>query len=760
MKITTNTKYLVLVIATIIIYPLLSDSHWIGSTNLHTSMEAIATLLALVTGVFALIRYYSLKSNLYLIVGVAFLGTAILDGYHAVISSVFVYEYIPSDLISLSPWSWLASRFFLSVVLFFGWFHWKINQENEKPIDERTVYLVSILFTLGCFYLFAFIELPQAYFDNLFFHRPEEFVPGIFFLATLIGFYLKGEWRKNDFEIWLIYSLIINTLAQFLFMSRSTVLFDIEFDVAHSLKKVSYVIVLIGLFRSSYHSFKQLNEEVIRRKQIEIENQEHIIELIEERKKADQANKAKSEFLANMSHEIRTPMNAVLGFSDIIYKTTKEEKIKRYTSTILQSGKSLLAIINDVLDLSSIETGKLNINSRQTNLTSLINELSALFNHRAEEKDISLKMNLPYDLPDIIIDDLRLKQILFNLIGNSIKFTPQGSINLDVVLLSQNEKNTLVIKIRDTGIGIAEGKLSEIFESFTQENTSINREYGGTGLGLTISNKLVTAMGGELNVQSKKGYGSEFKITFPDIEITSSKIIYDSLKFQEVGKNLSFKNQTILVVDDVEYNIDLVQSYLSDTNLNIITASNGAEAITVAKENNPDLILMDLKMPVLNGYEATKAINNIKQAASIPTIAITASIMSLGEKLDKSIFKEIIYKPVQQNELLYKLSSYLDHDYEKDIKNGFTKNVNDSFNELISNFKNDKYYSDIKDRFKERFETAIENGELSKIIGLSNDFAKFEMDNKEVLQHISKYLKEKADLFEFEELKKIISKIF
>ena len=246
-------------------YIMLRGNEWQSGTTLHTVMETAATLLAFVAGTMALLRYYSKKDSLFLFIGVGFLGTGFLDGYHALVTSAYFKPYMPSDLPDLIPWSWVASRQFLSIMMAVSWFVWW--RENSLGIkskfSERTVYIISILFTVVSFLFFAFFPLPPAYYPDAFFHRPEEFAPAFFFLIALIGYLAKGRWKNDAFEHWLVLSLIIGFVSQAVFMSFSNTLFDLEFDIAHTLKKVSYVCVLTGLLYSMHAIFRR-EEDVVR----------------------------------------------------------------------------------------------------------------------------------------------------------------------------------------------------------------------------------------------------------------------------------------------------------------------------------------------------------------------------------------------------------------------------------------------------------------------------------------------------------------
>ena len=241
---------------------LMRGSQWQGGTQLHTLMEVAATLLALTVGAMALVRFYSVNQSLYLFVGSAFLGTGLLDGYHMVVTSSFFQDAFPSPPPSLIPWSWIASRFFLSLVLWLSYIDWARRQRaaQTRPIEDRQIYLGTLVLTLASFLFFAFVPLPRAYYPEFFIYRPEELVPALFFLLALLGYLRKGRWREDRFEHWLVLSLLVGFISQALFMTTSEHLFDGYFDVAHLLKKVSYLLVMTGLMISTYHLFRQAEE--------------------------------------------------------------------------------------------------------------------------------------------------------------------------------------------------------------------------------------------------------------------------------------------------------------------------------------------------------------------------------------------------------------------------------------------------------------------------------------------------------------------
>ena len=250
-------------------YFILDGSTWQGSAQLHTLMELGSTLVALIVGVLALVRFYAKKSDLFLFIGTGFLGTAFLDGYHAVVTSTFFADFLPSGLPSLIPWSWVASRLFLSVFLWVSVLVWRQDAQiaGSRVVSEVTLYIVTAVATLGSFVFFVFAPLPRAYYPDLLFHRPEEFLPAFFFLLTLIGYLRKGHWKHDIFEHWLVISLIVNLFGQLMYMSFSSQLFDAMFDVAHLFKMVSYCLVLTGLLAAMYQLFVRAEQSAKERSQ-------------------------------------------------------------------------------------------------------------------------------------------------------------------------------------------------------------------------------------------------------------------------------------------------------------------------------------------------------------------------------------------------------------------------------------------------------------------------------------------------------------
>ena len=736
-------------------------TNWQGSAQLHTVMEAVSTVLALTVGALALVRYYSKPDPIYLLVGVGFLGATFLDGYHAIVTSAYFKPFMPSDLPQLIPWSWVASRQFLSALIFLSGLAW-LSRANV-----RAIYAGAAVFTLASFAFFAFAPLPPAYYPDLFFHRPEEFGPALFFGLALYGLLKKGTWRVSFFEHWLVLSLIICTISQAVFMSRSAGLFDYGFDVAHSLKIVGYICVLAGLLASTLvifnratdsvrelefqrfaldqHSIVSITDvrgtiryandkfceisgyhydELIGQNHSLLRSDEHdrdfykslwgtiasgetwrgeiknfkrngeyywvdcsivpfmndagkpfqyvairtdITCQVNARQQAEAATNAKSEFLATMSHEIRTPMTAVLGFADILLNDDITPAAKDKVAKIKDAARQLLRIINDILDVSKLEAGKLEIEKIDVDLPALVEDVFTLFREkrtgwRKTKSEILLNTTLAADFPTHINSDpTRIRQIVVNLLANAIKFTETGSVKLvGTCGTSPDGRDYFRIAIHDTGIGMKPETVKKLFAEFTQADASFSRRFEGTGLGLSISKRLVELMGGEIGVESKLGEGSTFWFELP---YSSAGKVNDSPVTAPHFRTR--KPLHILVAEDNGLNQQVIAAVLDSFGHTYEVVENGLEAVSAHTARAFDLILMDVRMPEMDGCEATKMIRKLDgEKGDIPIIALTADAM---EEHKRGYFEagmdDVATKPIDRAELARTIDHVMGQEY-------------------------------------------------------------------------------------------------
>lgn len=406
-------------------------------------------------------------------------------------------------------------------------------------------------------------------------------------------------------------------------------------------------------------------KKVIRCSFRDISERKHAEKMHIEKESAEAANRKKSEFLSHMSHEIRTPLNAIIGFSDLLVNSLEDEDQRSQINIVLNNANNLLNIINDILDLSKIEAGELKIEPAPVNINHLIKDVENIFINKIKEKGISFIVEKESSIPAILmLDEVRIHQILVNLIGNAYKFTVSGHIKILLRKVSKrgiNDKLDLSISVEDTGIGIPPEQQGLIFEAFRQQLGQNTKIYGGTGLGLTITKKLVEMMGGTISVTSTPGRGSTFTVKLSDIQVPKQEITAkNAAAFNP--KSVLFDKAKILICDDNQTARRLIMDVLKYSPLDFIEAENGKNAIKAAMQYRPDLIFMDLIMPEINGYDASRFIRERNNTKNIPIIAISASYPKEEEqKSFQSLFNGFLIKPVNLNDLYEMLKKYLSH---------------------------------------------------------------------------------------------------
>jgi signal transduction histidine kinase/ActR/RegA family two-component response regulator len=384
-------------------------------------------------------------------------------------------------------------------------------------------------------------------------------------------------------------------------------------------------------------------------------------ELIHSKEVAEKAAMAKSQFLSVMSHEIRTPMNAVIGFTHLLIHQDPKPEQMEFLNFLKFSAENLLVLINDILDFNKIEAGKIEFESVDFSVKELVSNIRLALLQKANEKDLKIKLMLDQDLPNAVLGDpVRLGQILTNLISNAVKFTATGKVTITASLAkSGNDCSIIDFEVTDTGIGIMPDKLEHIFDSFSQASSDTTRKYGGSGLGLTITKRLLQLLGSEINVESEFGKGSRFyfSLTFKN----SAKHLDNVAHSDEFYSLKSLKGTKLLIAEDNQINVILAKEFMKQWDVECDVAENGEIALMLVKTNDYDLVLMDLQMPEMDGYQTTTAIRGLtgEKYAHLPIIALTASAMlDIQDQAFTVGMNDYISKPFNPNELHRKIAAY------------------------------------------------------------------------------------------------------
>lgn len=483
---------------------LFNNSEWLGSETSHTVMEAVATALALMVGVMALVRYYTLRESIFLIIGVGFLGTAFLDGFHTVVTATAIKARMPSDLGSLIPWSWISSRFFLSIILVASWIAFLREERSggTKRIDDRIVYISTAAFTLASFLFFVFVPLPRAYYPELFFGRPEDLVPGLFFGIALFGYLRKGGWKSDVFEHWLVIFLIVGAAGQLVFMSFATDNFDFNFDVAHMLKKVSYVCVLTGLlvsmstiFIRERSSTKALNAALEKRE----------IALVELKR----SNEELDAFSYIASHDLKEPLRGIHNYSQFLiedYSQQLGDEGRSKLETLKRLATRMDHLIDALLRFSLV--GRVELELTQTNTGDIARDTIEFLSSAIE--DAQTQIEIAPDLPDVVCDQNLVAQVFQNLMANAIKYSAERPGQIEIGW--NGEAQLPIFHVRDNGIGIREKDFDVIFQIFKRLHGR-DKFGGGLGSGLTFVKKIIERHDGRIWIESQEGEGSTFFFT-------------------------------------------------------------------------------------------------------------------------------------------------------------------------------------------------------------------------------------------------------
>ena len=505
-------KHIALLAGLVFAYAALTGSTWQGSTELHTNIEIIAAILAFIVGLVAIVRFYAKKNNTYLFVGTGFIGTALLDAYHAVVTSSFFDQLLPSAPPSLSPWSWNASRTFLALLMLLSYWAWKREQRLKAAggIGEGAVYVGVSVLTLISFCFFAFVPLPRAYYPELLFGRPEEFVSAALFLIALAGYLKKGIWRQDPFENALVVSLVIGFTGQALFMSRSFGLFDAMFDAAHLLKVTSYGVMLHGLLKNTYTLFVQAERSSTELSRVNQDLREELSACREAEKALAKSNAELEQFAYIASHDLQEPVRSLVAYSTLLREDVGEnlpEEAATDLDYIAKAANRMQTVITDLLAFS--RAGRAAMKTETVSLDTCVDQSLEALRSQLEQSGAQIERQM---LPKVVGDATLLTQLYQNLLSNALKFTRGGEPVVE--LTAQQTGDVWTLGVRDDGIGLEPEYADQIFEPFKRLHGLT--EYPGTGIGLAICRKNVDRHGGRIWVESRPAEGAHFKFTLPN----------------------------------------------------------------------------------------------------------------------------------------------------------------------------------------------------------------------------------------------------
>jgi signal transduction histidine kinase/ActR/RegA family two-component response regulator len=645
---------------------------WFGVDINHSILETSTSLIGMFVGVLALVRYYSKREGKILIIGTGLLGAGLLDSVYAISVPFDVVRNAHDATRDPTQWTFEISRLYLSAMFVLSWLNWrlKLSVHGLNKAAEYRIYLTAFGLIIACGLLFWMSPVGEPGNTYSAFAVFQIALPGLMFLTALFGYLFKGHWRNDDLEHWIILFLITNAATQVVFLTASPGTSVHQLQLAHELKILSYLILLAGLLQSVYQTFQdaaqttlQIAEANVALKLEAEERRRAQAQTEEARGRAEKSDMAKSEFLSSMSHELRTPLNSILGFGqlletdpDVITDKNKSESVEQ----IVHAGRHLLELVNEVLDLSRIESGNLDLTPVVVSVEDSVKVCLSLSDPLARQRSIRIETSLNGTEGTYVVADLtRFRQILLNLISNAIKYNRTGGSLR--VSSSPSKRDMVRIVVSDSGPGLSEDQIKQIFEPFNRL-AAVNSKIEGTGIGLTITKRLVEMMGGLIGVESQPGKGSSFWFELPIANAPAETENTKPVAENNTQEWQSADIRRILYIEDNEANLVLMSNFIARRpDLLLLTATSAESGLELARTEIPDLILMDIHLPGMSGYDAVSSLRQNPGTRSIPVIAVTARATNFDLKLgDEAGFDAYITKPIELDLLYAEIERLLD----------------------------------------------------------------------------------------------------